>query len=652
MAVSNDITYALPFGTYLQQGKYRVEKVLGQGSFGITYLASVNLTGEFGITPTGIKVAVKEFFMKDVNGRSGKNVTVSNKEGIFQHYKSRFIKEAQTLHTLKHPNIVHVIDLFEENNTAYYVMDYLPGGSLDSLISQHAQLSVADASPYIFQVTDALAYMHGNKMLHLDLKPSNVMIDKEGHAVIIDFGLTKQFKENGQPESSTTIGAGTPGYAPIEQANYKPEQTDGFPATIDVYALGATFFKMLTGHRPPDASEILNDGFPKEELTEKSVPDDIVDLIEMAMMPMKKQRIQSVEEFVGLFPMEYAGASRTKYAFSDSKENVLKNEDTVIPSAIDIKEDTDKTIAAIKDDDTDTDPGTDIDPATVTKVKVEKQYFRIDPAADVVRISVKSGVVFGSYDVEVSLKHPAKMDPKILYIFGKPNFEKFVNAFNKLNLLRTPEKRPLQSGDKGNSLEITCYGKGAVIAKADIYEKDNQVYGCLGSNYSSVKRRIEKQIPSLERHLRDVRLPSEYDERDFSRNIGNISFMLKFPNKIEYSGSVYLQIEITRGAIKAYKGFKNENIIVKKIDDVEYEYFLDNLFEYLKTSADIKLSSSNSFLHLRSKDGGELTPFSYYPNRYNYYMSKDVLKECFNMIPYIDAIMNHFNIYPDWEKLH
>lgn len=641
------MTHTLPLGTYLQQGKYRVEKVLGQGSFGITYLASVNLTDEFGITPTGIKVAVKEFFMKDVNGRSGKNVTVSNKEGIFQHYKSRFIKEAQTLHTLKHPNIVHVIDLFEENNTACYVMDYLPGGSLDSLISQHAQLSVADASPYIFQVTDALAYMHGNKMLHLDLKPSNVMIDKEGHAVIIDFGLTKQFKENGQPESSTTIGAGTPGYAPIEQANYKPEQTDGFPATIDVYALGATFFKMLTGHRPPDASEILNDGFPKEELTEKSVPDDIVDLIEMAMMPMKKQRIQSVDEFVGLFPMEYVSVSRSKSSLFDSKEN----EDTVIPGDTDIKEDTDETIAAIRDEDTDTEPGTDIDPATVTKVKVEKQYFKIDPVADVIKISVKSGVVFGSYDVEVSLKHPDKMDPKILYIFGKPNFEKFVNAFNKLNLLRTPEKRPLQSGDKGNSLEITCYGKGAVIAKADIYEKDNQVYGCLGSNYSSVKRRIEKQIPSLERHLRDVRLPSEYDERDFFRNIGNISFRLYFPDMSGYYNSVYLQIEMSRGSVKACRDVKNDNVIVESIGDVEYDYFLDNLFEYLKTSENVKISGDKSFLHLRSKDGCELTPFSYVGDHRTSYINKDVLKECFNIIPRIDAILKHYNIYPNWEKL-
>lgn len=91
--------------------------------------------------------------------------------------------------------------------------------------------------------------MHSNKMLHLDLKPKNIMLDKDGKSYLIDFGLSKQYTETGEPESSTKVGAGTPGHAPIEQANYR--EGKGFPVTMDIYALGATMFKMLTGQRPP-----------------------------------------------------------------------------------------------------------------------------------------------------------------------------------------------------------------------------------------------------------------------------------------------------------------------------------------------------------------------------------------------------------------
>ena len=126
----------LSIGTYLNNGKYRIEKVLGQGSFGITYLAVVNIVGVLGSIPSSTKVAVKEFFMREVNGRNEDTVTTGSKDGIFYNYKRRFIKEAKTLSRLSHPNIVHVLDLFEENNTAYYVMEYLDGGSLDNLINE------------------------------------------------------------------------------------------------------------------------------------------------------------------------------------------------------------------------------------------------------------------------------------------------------------------------------------------------------------------------------------------------------------------------------------------------------------------------------------------------------------------------------------
>lgn len=285
----------LTAGKYLNNGRYRIEKVLGQGSFGITYLAVVNIVGALGSIPSSTRVAIKEFFMRDINGRSEDTVTTGSKQGIFYNYKRRFIKEAKTLSRLSHPNIVRVLDLFEENNTAYYVMEYLDGGSLDKLIADKNGLTILESSHLIKQIASALGYMHSRKMLHLDLKPANVMLNKTGDAVLIDFGLTKEFDENGCPESSTTVGHGTPGYAPLEQSNYQAGH--GFPVTMDVYALGATLYKMLSGKRPPNASEILNEGV--EILDLQFIQDtDVIATIAKAMDPLKYRRFQNVSEFI------------------------------------------------------------------------------------------------------------------------------------------------------------------------------------------------------------------------------------------------------------------------------------------------------------------------------------------------------------------
>ena len=250
MEVSSKIS--IPAGTILKGKAYQYEiiKVLGQGSFGITYLASVKMVGDLGSVDAF--VAIKEFFMSDINGRENVSVTSSNKDGLFDKYKRKFIKEAKSLGNLHHSNIVKVIESFEANNTVYYTMDFIEGGSLDEYIKQKGRLSEEETLNISTQILDALSYMHSKNMLHLDLKPSNVMMFK-GKPVLIDFGLSKQYDDDGNPESSTTIGAGTPGYAPIEQSNYNGETAsiDSIPITMDLYSLGATMFKMLSGKRPP-----------------------------------------------------------------------------------------------------------------------------------------------------------------------------------------------------------------------------------------------------------------------------------------------------------------------------------------------------------------------------------------------------------------
>lgn len=271
---------------------YRIERTLGSGTFGITYLATI-LSGA-GALNGKVHVCIKEFFMHDVNGREGSAVTASTKNGLWNDYRKKFEREARRLAAIKHPGVVQVLEAFNQNNTSYYSMEYLGGGSLDGYIKKKGHLTEPEALRLFKHVTDAMSYLHAQHMLHLDLKPGNIMMKDDGTTAIIDFGLAKQFDSNGNPESSSTIGAGTPGYAPIEQAHYNGENRTAFPATMDVYALGATLFKMLTGKRPPEGSQVLNEGLPTDELHRYGVSQRTVSAIEHAMEPMVARRTPTV----------------------------------------------------------------------------------------------------------------------------------------------------------------------------------------------------------------------------------------------------------------------------------------------------------------------------------------------------------------------
>ena len=293
---------ALLPGTVLRGKKnsYRIDRVLGQGTFGITYLAYTTATveGDLGRLKTEIQVAVKEFFMSDINGREGSTVTTGGSGGLFDKYRRKFARESVNLSNLNHRGIVNVVETFEANGTSYYAMEYCGGGSLDARIAECGGLPEGEALRYFGQIASALSYMHSQRMLHLDLKPGNVMLRASGEAVLIDFGLSKQFNDEGEPESSTTIGGGTPGYASLEQANYNEDDGDGkLPVTMDVYSLGATLYKMLTGKRPPVASDVMNNGLPEQPLRDHGVSNSVIAAIHRAMQPKSRDRYQSVADF-------------------------------------------------------------------------------------------------------------------------------------------------------------------------------------------------------------------------------------------------------------------------------------------------------------------------------------------------------------------
>lgn len=282
-------------GSTLNRGKYKIVKILGQGSFGITYLATtrISMDGQLGKMDVKVNVTIKEFFMSDLNSRATDGTNVERTSStLVTNYLNKFRREAENLSKLHHPNIVKVLEVFDENNTTYYVMEFIDGETLDDYIIRNGKLSVEETLAITKEVCKALSYMHDHKMLHLDLKPKNIMRNSEGHIYLIDFGLAKQYNDNGEPESSTTLGLGTPGFAPIEQAHYKQDGT--FPVTLDIYAVGASIYKMLTGKTPPDSSYVLNEGLPLDRLKQAGVSDNVIAIVEKAMAPIKKDRYQTV----------------------------------------------------------------------------------------------------------------------------------------------------------------------------------------------------------------------------------------------------------------------------------------------------------------------------------------------------------------------
>ena len=316
-------------GTLLHGGTYKIEKILGQGSFGITYLAEH--------TNLGKKVAIKEFFMKELNSRDEDgSITGMSDSSLSQNYCQKFKKEAINLSRLDHPNIVRVTDSFSENGTFYYVMDFIEGQNLNDYIKSH-YIDEAEAVSIIKSVADALIYMHEEKhMLHLDLKPGNVMRRNDGHIFLIDFGLSKHYSTDGQPETSTTIGLGTAGYAPIEQGN--KAKNGEFRPTIDVYALGATFYKLLTRETPPPASDLVSDDeLLENKLREKGVSDNLIKVVTEAMCPNVRKRTQTIREFKGNLDCIKSETQATINVTSDDTIAGTGKEETIVTSAEDFK---------------------------------------------------------------------------------------------------------------------------------------------------------------------------------------------------------------------------------------------------------------------------------------------------------------------------
>ena len=282
----------LPVGSVLRSGKreYRVEAVLGKGGFGITY--KVSAMEQVGQIPVRVEFAMKEFFMDGcLRDASGKVSTAATKGEAADGLKD-FISEARRLNSLcgQCRNIVPVDEVFEANGTACYVMEFLDGGSLADYVKKHGALSVGAAKKILKPVADAVAFLHSNRITHLDIKPGNIMFRSNGEPVLIDFGLAKHYDRRGNATTTVRTLAYSAGFSPAEQYVGLKQ----FSPQSDVYALAATFANMLTGKTPPEAIDLefsLNDW-------SVCLPEEVRPAVVHAMAYSRKDRTLSVCDFV------------------------------------------------------------------------------------------------------------------------------------------------------------------------------------------------------------------------------------------------------------------------------------------------------------------------------------------------------------------
>jgi len=273
---------ALPAGYALQE--YRIEKLLGVGGFGLTYLATdANLK---------LKVALKEYLPGDIAARSAdQSVAPSSSEAAedFMWGKRRFLDESRTLASFRHPNIVRVMRFFEANGSAYMVMEYVEGAALPDWIKPRRPLVEGQIIALAGPLLDGLEAVHGAGYLHRDIKPGNVYIRSDGSPVLLDFGSARQ-------RSQELTAIVSPGYAPFEQYHSHGKQGPW----SDLYALAGVLYWMATGERPLEAAARVRQDtmLPAQQAADRArFSTGFLAAIDWALAPHEDNRPKTVREW-------------------------------------------------------------------------------------------------------------------------------------------------------------------------------------------------------------------------------------------------------------------------------------------------------------------------------------------------------------------
>lgn len=315
----------LKVGTKLANGKYRIDSYLASGGFGNTYMAT-DLTFDE-------KVAIKELYIKGVCGRTANSadvsISLSENRRSFAAHQEKFRKEAKRIRKLSNPHIVSVHDLFDENGTSYYVMDFVEGESLSARLKRtKTPLSEAELMLLLPQILDALECIHAQSIWHLDLKPANIMVDAKGNVQLIDFGASKQVRNaSGDSLSTSSAMAYTDGYASSEQMEQNLEK---FGPWTDLYSLGATMFNLLTLQKPPRPSDIEEDSHSALQLP-KGISRKTEKLIFWLMKPNRKMRPQSVADVKQYLVETPSDPVQEDISVTPDDDTLLKDQKTAQP---------------------------------------------------------------------------------------------------------------------------------------------------------------------------------------------------------------------------------------------------------------------------------------------------------------------------------
>ncbi|SFC58265.1 serine/threonine protein kinase [Tropicimonas isoalkanivorans] len=281
----------LPVGSTLLRGQYKIERYLNSGGFGITYLARNSLDR---------RVVIKECYPSFICCRNGNNVRVRSEEhaGYYERLLDMFRKEARALAMLEHPNIVRVHEVFSDNKTAYMALDFVEGRDLQSIISENREnFGFAKIRELMVTVLSAISHIHARGMLHRDISPDNILIEKSGNPVLIDFGSARAQAAR----DASAIHAVKDGYSPHEfYATHAAHS-----AASDLYSLGATFHYAITGEAPPPSPDRLAalaegqaDPYTKLENSVERFDKGLLASIDRAVSVLARDRMQSANEWL------------------------------------------------------------------------------------------------------------------------------------------------------------------------------------------------------------------------------------------------------------------------------------------------------------------------------------------------------------------
>lgn len=289
---------ALAPGTLLQSPSrtYTIRSVLGRGGFGITYSATYSVV--VGGLPVKAIVAIKEHFISEMCDREASTSQVMYSRPVAERVEASrrdFIAEARRLSQVSQgqENIVKVSEVFEANDTAYYVMEYLEGQSLKEYVTARGALSLDETLAIMLPIISAVGHLHRGLMTHLDIKPANIMITRDENGrirpVLIDFGLCKHYNEDGSATSTINTQGFSDGFAPIEQyagiSQFSPQS--------DVYSLAATILYCLTGQVPPRATDL-----DAEAVIPASLPNNIRQTLNKALQMRRNDRPANAQVFL------------------------------------------------------------------------------------------------------------------------------------------------------------------------------------------------------------------------------------------------------------------------------------------------------------------------------------------------------------------